>query len=135
MSGSEINGLRAGDELSEISVPGPTPVRERFVDNPGEGQMHQLDADLLPHLAAEPSVRRLSGLQQATGREPQFPRGGSPNADQNGVRPFRRKKGSSDGTVRVRRTIGTRPNFAKASAIRSLHSPGHTEASNAGKVI
>src|SRR6266705_3615775 len=85
MSGSEINGLRAGAELSEISVPGPTPVRERFVDNSGEDRMHQLDADLLPHLAAEPSVRRLSGLQQATGREPQFPCGGSANADQDYV--------------------------------------------------
>ena len=85
MSGSEIDGLCTGDELSEISVPGPTPVRERFVDNSGEGRMHQLDADLLTHLAAEPSVRRLSGLQQATGREPQFPRGGSPNADQDDV--------------------------------------------------
>src|SRR6266508_2325385 len=85
MSGSELRGLRAGNELSEIPVPDPTAVRERFVDDSGEGRIRQLDADLLAHLAAQPPVRRLSGLQQTTGREPQVPRGGSPDADQDDV--------------------------------------------------
>src|SRR5688572_14131354 len=50
-----------------------------------------------------------------------------PPAAQNGAWVCTRNAGSSEGATRVRLTIGTRPNFVKASAIRSLHSPGHID--------
>src|SRR5437867_4351342 len=49
----------------------------------------------------------------------------SPPAAQKGARPRIRRAGSSGEVTRVRLTIGTRPNRAKASPMRSLHSPGH----------
>src|SRR5438132_3136308 len=53
MSGLEVAGSRAGDELREVSVAGAGTIGHRFMDDPGPRRFRQLVADLLAHLSPE----------------------------------------------------------------------------------
>src|SRR5207237_10508013 len=65
MSGLEVAGSRAGDELREVSMAGAGTIGHRFMDDPRQGRFRQLDADLPPHLSphagvgAAPAFRRV----------------------------------------------------------------------------
>src|SRR5439155_7894013 len=70
MSGLEVAGSRAGDELREVSVAGAGTIGHRFMDDPGQCRFRQLDADLLAHLSSEAVVGPLPAFEESPGSEP-----------------------------------------------------------------
>src|SRR2546429_9136424 len=70
MSGLEVAGSRAGDELREVSVAGAGTIGHRFMDDPGQRRFRQLDADLLAHLSPEAVVGPLPAFEESPGSEP-----------------------------------------------------------------
>src|SRR2546430_15212205 len=57
MSGLEVAGSRAGDELREVSVAGAGTIGHRFMDDPGPRRFRQPRPDPPPHPSPEALVR------------------------------------------------------------------------------